>query len=104
MLYGAMLVTVACVVLLNLALATAVGRMQRMTGTIKAVDPVAQTAVIEVPLGHDTFTVAGPLSPQATVKKGGQTAQLQDLQVGERVTVTWEQTAKGHEIERLEAR
>jgi hypothetical protein len=57
--------------LLNMAVAAAVGRMRRMTGTIKAVDPAAQTVVVEVPLSHDTFTVGGPLSPQATVKKGG---------------------------------
>ena len=96
--------TVTCLVLLGLSLATAAVRMERMTGKIAAIDAAAQTVVVKVPLGKGTFTIGGPLSPQAVVTKGKHRAQLQDLQVGAQVTVTWQSTVTGHEITHLDAR
>jgi hypothetical protein len=103
-LYGALVVTVTCFMLLGLSLAIVEARMEQMTGTITAIEPASQTVVVETPMGTDKFTVGGPLSPQAIIKKGGKARQLQDLQVGERVAVAWKRTANGEEIERLDAR
>jgi len=70
-----------------------------MTGTLSAVDLDYNTAVIKVPIGNGkVFTVGGPLADNAVVKKGGQPALLQDLQVGEKVTVKWRSTDQGHLI------
>lgn len=102
--YGALVGTVTCLALLVLCVAIADARTEQMTGTIAAIEPASHTVVVEIPMGTDTFTVGGPLGPQAIIKKGGKTMQLQDLQVGERVAVAWKRTANGHEIERLEVR
>lgn len=99
-----MLLTVACVVLLSMTLATAAVRMEQGSGTTAAIEPAAQTVVIEIPQGKEKFTVGGPLSPKAIVKKGGKTAQLEAFHVGDHVRVTWRHTATGQEIAHLEAR
>lgn len=100
----AMLFTAAGILLLSMTLAAAAARSGQGSGTVAALEPAERTVVIEVPQGKETFTVAGPLSPKAVVKKGGKTAQLDDVHVGDHVRVTWHQTAQGHEIAHLEAR
>lgn len=75
----------------------------QMWGHITAIDTAANTVVIEVQYGRAQFTIRGPLSAEAVVKKGGQTVALSALQVGDEVRVHWEQTASGHLITLLEA-
>jgi hypothetical protein len=69
-----------------------------MSGTVKAAEPQYNTAVVECPVGGQMFTVAGPLAPQAVLKKGGKSAQLQDFKEGEHVKVKWQATENGHLI------
>ena len=59
--------------LLTLSLTMATGEMERMTGTINAMEPDAQTVAVAVPHGRETLTVGGRLSSQATVPKGKNT-------------------------------
>jgi hypothetical protein len=99
-----MSIIVAGLMLLGLSLATAAARMAPVTGTISAIEPAAQTVVIEFPQGQQKFTVGGPFSPQAVVKKGGKTAHLEDFHVGDQVRASWLHTANGHEMSHLEAR
>jgi hypothetical protein len=99
-----MMITVAGLPLLGIALATAATRIASVTGTITALEPAVQTVVVEFPQRAQKFTVGGPLSPKAVVKKGGKTARLEDFHVGDQVRVSWIHTANGHEITHLEAR
>ena len=62
------------------------------------------TVVIEVPVQGRLFTVAGPLSSEAILRKSGRPATLTDFVIGDQVTVKWRATDKGHIIEMLEAR
>ena len=51
----------------------AAGRMERMTGTIAAMEPDAPTVVVAVPQGKETLTVGCRLSPQAIGPNGKNT-------------------------------
>ncbi|MEJ2167616.1 MAG: hypothetical protein P8185_07025 [Deltaproteobacteria bacterium] len=73
----------------------------KMTGKITAINHQYQTIVIEVPLGSQMFTVAGPLAPDAKLTKAGQPAKLSDFAVNETVTVIFHSTNQGHVIDRL---
>jgi hypothetical protein len=75
-----------------------------MTGEITAIDMSFDTVVIEAPLGADSFTVGGPLSPDARVIKNGRSADLSDFTVGDKVSVVWRATASGHVIEKIECK
>jgi len=70
----------------------------QMTGDITAIELEYNTVVIEVPMVGKTFTVGGPLSWKAILKKGHQVVGLSTFQVGDRVKVKWEATEKGHVI------
>ena len=73
-------------------------KVYKMTGDITALGPDHNTVVIEVPVGEKLFTVAGPVSPEAVLKKHGRSVDLIDFQIGERVTVKWKATETGHLI------
>lgn len=73
----------------------------RMRGDLKAIDLKHRTAVIEVPVKEKTFTIGGPLSSKAVLKRGDQPVDLADFQVGDRAIVIWESTKKGHVIHSL---
>ncbi len=97
----------AAVLLLVLSAVVPLSAAQKaflMKGKITAIDLDYQTVVIEVPLKGKSFTVAGPLSPDAVLTRNGRSATLSDYQVGEPVTVVWHGTSKGHVIDKLEAR
>jgi len=79
-------------------------RIYQMVGDITAIDLEYKTVVVEVPLAGKTFTVGGPLSSEAVLERGGQSATLADFQVGDRVTVKWEATGQGHVILLLRAK
>ena len=79
-------------------------RKYKMTGDITAIDLTHNTVVIEVPLAGKMFTVGGPLSSKAILKKGGQSVGLADFRVGDRVIVIWESIEQGHLILSLKAR
>lgn len=66
-----MVVTVACVMLLSVALPWPAPRMGQGSGTVAAIEPAARTVVVEVPQGKEKCTVGGPLSAKTIVKKGG---------------------------------
>ena len=76
----------------------------KMAGEIAAIDLGHNTVVVEVPVGKRLFTVGGPLSPEAILNRGGQSVGLADFHAGDRVTVTWEATEKGHFIVSLKAK
>jgi ABC-type Fe3+-hydroxamate transport system substrate-binding protein len=76
----------------------------KMAGEIAAIDLDHNTVIVEVPVGERLFTVGGPLSPEAVLKRGGQSVGLADFRTGDRVTVTWEATERGHLILSLKAR
>ena len=73
-----------------------------MTGKITAINQDRNTVVIEVPLEKGLFTVGGPLSSNAVLKKRGKSARLSDFAVGEQVKVRWRSTEKGHVIEMID--
>lgn len=75
-----------------------------MSGTLTAAVPEYNTAVIECPVGGQIFTVAGPLTQKAALKKGGKSAKLQDFKAGEKVKVKWQATENGHLILMLAAK
>jgi len=80
----------------------------KMVGEIAAVDLMHKTVVIEVPVGkaafgEQLFTVGGPLSHDAEMKRGGRSATLEDFKVGDQVTVVWAPIETGHLILSLEA-
>jgi maltoporin len=80
-------------------------KIHQMTGDISAIDLAYNTVVVEVPLaGEKTFTVGGPLSSVAVLKKGNKSVSLEDFRVGDRVTVKWESTEQGHLILSLNAK
>ncbi len=79
-------------------------KIYRMTGDISAIDLRYNTVVIEVPLAGKTFTVGGPLSSKAVLKKGSRSVGLKDFRIGDRVTVKWEATTQGHLILALNAK
>jgi hypothetical protein len=54
--------------------------------------------------GRKKFTVGGPLSSGAVLKKGNTSASLSDFSEGERVDVKWRSTDKGHVIEMMKSR
>ena len=70
----------------------------RMMGDLKAIDLRYHTAVIEIPIKEKTFTVGGPLSSKAILKRGDQSVELADFRAGDRAIVIWESTKKGHVI------
>ena len=80
---------------------TAGEKIYQMKGEITAIESAYNTVVIEVPMGKRMFTVAGPLSSEAILKRGGQCVGLTDFVVGDQVTVKWRGTDKGHVIEML---
>ena len=82
----------------------AAGKEYVMKGKIKAIDEQYNTVVIEVPMGKKQFTVGGPLTPDAVLRRKGQTVKLSAFKEGDNVTVRWTATASGHIIERLEAK
>ena len=73
-----------------------------MTGKITVINQDHNIVVIEVPLEKGLFTVGGPLSSSAILKKGGKSARLSDFKVGEQVQVRWKSTEKGHVIEMID--
>ena len=80
---------------------TAGEKTYQMKGEITAIESVHNTVVIEVPMGKKMFTVAGPLSSEAILKRGERRAGLTDFVVGDEVTVKWKATDSGHIIEML---
>jgi hypothetical protein len=77
------------------------GQSYKMTGEISTINLNEQIIVVEVPLGSQMFTVAGPLAPDAKLTRDNQPAELKDFNVGEKVTVIFHSSDKGHVIDRL---
>ncbi len=82
----------------------AAGKVFKRAGEIAAIDLDHNTVVVEVPVGKKLFTVGGPLSAEAVLERGGQSVGLADFRTGDRVTVTWETTERGHLILSLKAK
>ena len=105
---SAYLITFVLGVMLSLsfsgAQSWAAEKIYQMVGDITAIDLVHDTVVVEVPLVGKTFTVGGPLSSEAVLKRGGQSVNLVDFQIGDRVTVKWKLTKEGHLILLLKAK
>ena len=80
------------------------GEVFIMSGKVKAAEAQYHTAVVECPVGGQTFTVAGPLAPKAVLKKGGKSVELKDFKEGEHVQVKWQATENGHLILMLAAK
>jgi hypothetical protein len=75
-----------------------------MVGDITALDLAYNTVVIEVPLEGRLFTVGGPLSHDAILRKGILSVDLVDFMVGDRVTVEWKASEEGHLVFMLQAK
>jgi len=75
-----------------------------MKGRLAAVDAAHRTAVVEVPRNGDAFTVGGPLVSGAMLRRNGRPVDLAAFEIGEKVTVRWRHTPRGHLIEALTAR
>jgi hypothetical protein len=48
-----------------------------------------------VALGERMFTAGGTVSPEAVLKKAGKSLNLEEFQVGDRVTIKWKATEQG---------
>jgi hypothetical protein len=95
---------IAAVIVFMLVLACplmVLGQAYKMTGKISVINLSDQIVVIEVPLGSQIFTVAGPLASDARLTRDNQPAELKDFNIGETVTVIFHSTDKGHVIDRL---
>jgi len=88
----------------GLVSSAAAQKMYKMSGKITDVSPQHNTVVVEVPMGKEMFTVAGPLASDAKLIKKGREAQLSDFQTGERATVTFHSNRKGHVIDSMMVR
>jgi len=107
--FTALLVGVLCFLTLFAAQSWAEKGIVKMVGEIAAIDLMHRTVVVEVPVGkavvgEQLFTVGGPLSPDAELKRGGRSAKLEDFNVGDQVTVLWKTIDTGHLIFSLEAK
>lgn len=105
---GAYLSTIALFMVLALpgsaADSWAAEELYKMTGYITAIDHDYHTVVIEVPMVGKTFTVGGPLAPNAKLERGGHSVHLTDYMAGDQVVVTWKHTPNGHLILSLVAK
>jgi hypothetical protein len=72
-----------------------------MSGKITALEPDNNTVVVEVIQGDDQFTVAGPLSSDAILLKGDESANLGEFNEGDSVMVHFYSTDEGHVIYRM---
>ncbi len=72
-----------------------------MVGLITDINSKYDTVVVEVPMGHEMFTVAGPIHEKAVLKRNGRSVNLDQFQKGDRVTVRWHTTDSGHVIDAL---
>ena len=71
-------------------------------GEIEHIETGSRTVVVEIPVANQQFTVGGPLSDDAIVRKEGAQVRLEDLTVGDVVRVGWKKTGSGHVIELIE--
>lgn len=70
-----------------------------MIGNITHINAKYETVVVEVPIGDDLFTVAGPIHSETTLKKNGRSVSLDAFQNGDKVKVRWHTTDSGHIID-----
>jgi len=85
------------VLILSLASAEE-GRVRQMTGKVSAVTLSSKTIVVEIPLGKDSLTVGGEITDETEISVNGKTATLNDIKVGDRVTVRWIKEEHGHRL------
>lgn len=74
------------------------GRVRQMTGKVSAVTLSSKTIVVEIPLGKDSLTVGGEITDETEISIDGKTATLNDIKVGDRVTVRWIKEEHGHRL------
>ncbi|MBI3989658.1 MAG: hypothetical protein HY347_08570 [candidate division NC10 bacterium] len=74
------------------------GRVQQMTGKVSALTLSSKTIVMEIPLGRDSLTVGGEVTDETEISVDGKTATLNDIKVGDRVTVRWIKEEHGHRL------
>lgn len=79
----------------------AAAQTRTMVGEITHIDSRHATVVVEVPVGDELFTVAGPLTADTRLRRDGRTVGLRAFRIGERVTVRWHTAASGHVIDAL---
>lgn len=102
--FNGLILLSALFVMFSIALqATAGERVYLMTGKITAIDLNPKTVVIDIPMVGKIFTVGGPLSARAVLKKNSHAANLRNFVVGEKVKVKWRSTDEGHIIEMIES-
>jgi hypothetical protein len=70
------------------------------TGTVKAIDTVAQTLVVKTSAGDQTFKV--PATSHVSYKDTGKQIQLGDLKVGEHVRVHYTKSGADMSISKIE--
>ena len=83
------------------SLAMAADKANVDKGKITAIDIDSNTVVVEASLGGKTYTVGGPISSHAVLRKASRPAALADFVIGDIVTVKWGITKEGYIIEAL---
>jgi hypothetical protein len=103
MLYRALLVTMACIMLLSVSPATAIVWMERMTGTIGTMQSVSRAVVIEAPRHGEGREVQGGQGMSILLCFSGVIlGVLLALLLGSRVLLGWQsRTRRQGDIDRL---
>jgi len=98
------LIAAALAVLMAGALAASpacAGQGRTMIGSITDINSKYETVVVEVPMGGEKFTVAGPVHEQAVLERNDRPVRLDQFHSGDKVTVRWHTTESGHVIDGL---
>ncbi|MCX7857089.1 MAG: hypothetical protein N2513_03775 [Deltaproteobacteria bacterium] len=66
--------------------------IKTFTGRVKAIDPKGTAIVVSEMIGKSEMVVGVIVTPETVVKIGKKKADLKDLKIGDRVTITYERT------------
>ncbi len=88
-------VAMACVLLLvafftvSVVMAQEMGKMETATGEVTSVDPQGTAITISWKVGKETLDVGTIVGKDTMVKVNGKAATLQDIKVGDTVTIRY---------------
>lgn len=88
-------IAMTCVFLLvalflaGVATAQETGKMETATGVVTSVAPQGTAITIDWKVGNEVFDVGTIVDQGTVVKVGGKVATLQDIKVGDTVTIRW---------------
>jgi L,D-transpeptidase ErfK/SrfK len=76
---------------------------KRGSGIIRTIDTMREVVAVEISGGDESHTVAGAVGGSAVITKNQKQATLRDLSAGDRVSMDWTFTRRGHSITRITA-